>query len=66
FAIIAQPLYKLLEKDVSYKWKEYQQNTFETLIRYLMMAPILRYPDFKELFYLHTNTSGIGLRAVLA
>ena len=30
------------------------------------MAPILRYLDFKEMFYLHTDVSGVGLGAVLA
>ncbi|CAG8450600.1 4444_t:CDS:2 [Dentiscutata heterogama] len=45
---------------------ENQQMAFKTLKRYLMMASILRYPNFKEEIYLHTDVSGIGLRAILA
>ncbi|CAG8483839.1 4660_t:CDS:2, partial [Dentiscutata heterogama] len=46
--------------------EENQQIAFEILKRYLIIAPILRYLDFKEMVYLYTDVSSIGLRAVLA
>ncbi|CAG8776222.1 11018_t:CDS:2, partial [Cetraspora pellucida] len=66
FTTIAQPLHKLLEKNVPYEWAKEQQYAFETLKRHLMMAPILRYPEFKERFYLHTDALSTGLGAILA
>ena len=32
----------------------------------MISAPILRYPNFDQLFYLYTDVSGTGLGAVLA
>ena len=32
-----------------------QQQAFETLKQLLILAPILRYPDFAQSFYLHTD-----------
>ncbi|CAG8477544.1 26847_t:CDS:2 [Dentiscutata erythropus] len=66
FASIARPIHKLLEKNVPYRWKEEQQNAFVTLKRHLIMAPILRYPNFKEEFFLYTDASGMRLEAILA
>lgn len=45
---------------------EKQENTFQTLKNYLVTAPVLWYPDYSKTFYLYTNASGVGLRAVLA
>ena len=43
-----------------------QQQAFKTLKKYLITAPIFRYPDFFKPFYIHTDASGTGIGAVLA
>jgi hypothetical protein len=66
FSTIAKPLNQLLEKQVPFEWTEIQEKSFQMLKRYLITAPILRYPNFNQPFYLHTDASGTGLGAVLA
>jgi RNase H-like domain found in reverse transcriptase len=66
FSSIARPLNSLLEKDTPFEWMDDHQQAFETLKRHLIMAPILRYPNFSQPFYLHTDASGTGIGAVLA
>ncbi|CAG8809464.1 20041_t:CDS:1, partial [Racocetra persica] len=38
---------------------------FQALKNHLITSPVLRHPDFSRPFYLHTNTSILGLGAVL-
>ncbi|CAG8739219.1 14087_t:CDS:2, partial [Dentiscutata erythropus] len=66
FSTKAKPLNKLLQKDTPFQWEAEQQQAFEWLKVKLTSAPVLRYPDFKKPFYLHTDASGTGLGAVLA
>ena len=66
FSSIAKPLNCLLEKDNPFELTDAQQQAFETLKKYLISAPILRYPDFSKPFYVHTDTSGTGIGTVLA
>jgi RNase H-like domain found in reverse transcriptase/Reverse transcriptase (RNA-dependent DNA polymerase) len=66
FSKRAKPLNQLLQKDEPFDWKAEQQQAFEWLKHQLITAPILRYPNFKKTFYLHTDASGTGLGAVLA
>jgi hypothetical protein len=66
FSTIAKPLNQLLEKQSIFEWNDEQEKAFKTLKKHLISAPILRYPDFKRPFYLHTDASGTGLGAVLA
>src|ERR1044071_9298639 len=56
----------LLKKETPFDWTAKQQNAFEQLKAKLMTAPILRYPDFSQLFIIYTDASGTGLGAVLA
>lgn len=63
---IAKPLHYLLEKGVNYEWTEVQETAFNELKNHFISPLVLQYPDFDPPFYLHTNTSGIGLEAVLA
>ena len=42
FAQLADPLYKLLKKDVVYEWTELQQKAFENLREKLTQAPIVQ------------------------
>ena len=56
----------LLQKGVLYTWDNAQQNAFDALKKKLTEAPILRRPDHKRPFELHTDWSKEGLGAVLA
>jgi len=66
FSKIADPLYELLKKDITYIWTESQQEAFEFLKKKLTTAPIIQYPDFEKPFFLYTDASGTGIGAVLA
>ena len=57
FSEKAKPLHKLLEKEQPYKWKDNQQEAFDTLKQKLITAPILAYPDFSKTFILATDAS---------
>lgn len=65
FATIAEPMNRLLRKDISYIWNDDCQKAFEILKEKLTTAPILIYPDFSKSFTLHTDASYQGLGAVL-
>ena len=45
FSTIAQPLLKLLAKDVEFQWTNHCQNAFQKLKEKLSIAPILRGPN---------------------
>ncbi|CAG8518727.1 3657_t:CDS:2, partial [Cetraspora pellucida] len=66
FVTIAQPLHHLLQKDIKFEWGPQQQQVFETLKTHLITAPVLKYPDFDDTFFLYTDASGTGLGAILA
>ena len=57
FTKIAAPLFKLLTKDVEFQWTEYCQNAFEILKAKLLVAPILRGPDWSLPFHISTDAS---------
>ena len=61
-----RPLNDLLKKDVVFKWKEAQQNTFDTLKEKFMTAPVLAYPDNDCQFCLECDTSNYTTEAVLS
>jgi hypothetical protein len=66
FSKIANPLNKLLKKDVPFLWAKEQQLSFDFLKSCLIHAPILVYPDFEKTFILSTDASTFGLGAILA
>jgi hypothetical protein len=63
---MAKPLFKLLQKQVEYEWREEQQKSFEDLKVAMTTAPVLAYPDPRKPYTLETDASGQGLGAVLA
>jgi hypothetical protein len=65
FLRIAAPLNRLLQDDVAWDWDEACQTAFEALKQKLLEAPILRRPDYKRPFELHTDWSSVRLGAVL-
>jgi len=65
FADSLEPLFRLLKKDVEYKWEKEQQDAFQQMKTNLITEQILVYPDFIEEFFLFTDASILGLGGVL-
>ncbi|KAL6421450.1 hypothetical protein ACFW04_013905 [Cataglyphis niger] len=65
FSKIAKPLTKLTKKTEKFKWTMEQQNAFEILKEKLMMASVLRFPDFNQEFTVTTDASDYAIGAVL-
>ena len=66
FAMIARPLHKASETKSSLTWTDKTQEAFESFKKQLSTTPILAFPDIKEPFILHTDSSLTALGAVLA
>jgi predicted aspartyl protease len=66
YAKIANPLHKLLRKDVKFEWGKEQQNAFDKLKEKLTNPPILNFPDFSKQFILCCDCSNTALGIVLA
>lgn len=56
----------MLKKGVKFEWNAEQENAFRELKKYLIGAPILRYPNFDKTFIIYADASGFGLGTVLA
>ena len=61
-----RPLNDLLKKNVLFRWKEAQQNAFDTLRKKFTTAPVLAYPDNYCQFCLECDTSNYATGAVLS
>ena len=66
FSKTANPLFALTRKDVPFIWSPACKAAFEELKKRLVEAPVLVFPNFGRGFVLETDTSGLGLGAVLA
>ena len=70
FSIVAEPLYELSRKGVSFQWQMEQESAFNELKHRLTIAPVLAYPDFSPdagLFVLDTDASQpLGIGGVLS
>jgi len=66
FAKIVAPLTNLLKKSaVTYKWEEACDKAFEILKGILVMAPVLKLPDYDKDFEIHSNASDFAIGRVL-
>lgn len=66
FASLAQPLFRLMERDREFKWTRECSEAFAILKLRLTSAPILAFPDFKAVFVLDTDASESGIGDVLS
>ena len=66
FSKVAEPLFALTRKDVTFKWSEICDKAFQRLKTLLTSAPLLIFPNFHKEFILETDASILGLGAVLA
>ena len=67
FSMIAAPLSDLTRKylPTNVTWKEEEQKAFDKLKVLITQEPILRMPDFNQVFYLQTDASDLGVGGVL-
>lgn len=65
FSKIAQPLFKLLAKDVEFQWTNHCENAFQILKEKLLIAPILRGPNWSLPFHISTDAFDIAIGASL-
>ena len=65
FISIAKPLIAITEKQAKVKFTQKAFHAFNQLKSALMEAPILSFPDFTKPFIVETDTSMVGLGAVL-
>ena len=65
FADIAEPLNKLLNKEVIFNWDTQCQSALDTLKARLSSPPVLANPDIKKPFELFTDASDVAVGVVL-
>ena len=65
YSLIARPLTNLLKKG-QFKWSEEAELAFHRLKTAMTTTPTLVMPNFNEPFFIETDTSGEGIRAVLS
>ena len=63
---ILAPLATLTSKQTKWEWTEQHQQAFDTIKRIVSQETLLRHPDFKEPFEIHTDASKSQLGAVIS
>ena len=66
FSNIAAPLNRLLEKNKLFEWTAECTAAYEKLKAVLLQQPVVAYPDFTVPLRLYTDSSNVGLGAILA
>ena len=66
FGDIAAPLFKLLQKETKFEWKQSCTQAFQALKGSLIKAPVMCYPRFDREFIVYTDASNIGVGGVLS
>jgi len=66
YAKMAAPMFHLLKKEEKFVWTSEQNESFEKLKNSLVAYPVLRQPDLRKEFTLHTDASGFAIGSVLS
>eukprot|EP00873_Tetraselmis_striata_P018566 jgi/Tetstr1/438830/TSEL_027339.t1 len=66
FSLVKTPLTALTKKDAPWKWGAAEQQSFDAIKAMLVSAPVLRHPDWRRPFVLHTDWSRAGVGACLS
>lgn len=65
FLEISAPLTRLVKKDRRFEWNVEAERAFEELKRRMTSSPVLILPDFRKMFEVQTDVSGIVISGVL-
>ena len=60
------PLTSLTSKDVKWEWTEVHQQAFDKMKKIVAREVLLSYPDFNDVFEIHTDASATQLGAVIS
>eukprot|EP00873_Tetraselmis_striata_P043437 jgi/Tetstr1/463701/TSEL_008560.t1 len=66
FSLVKAPLTALTKKDAPWKWGAAEQQSFDAIKAMLVSAHVLRHPDWRRPFVLHTDWSRAGVGACLS
>ena len=66
FSTLAKLLTSFTKKNTSLNWTHPCEETFQKLKNVLCSAPVLRYPDYKQMFTLTTDARNVGLGTILS
>jgi transposase InsO family protein len=66
FSEIAQPLTRLTQKDIPFRWAEDEQRSFTSLKTLMTSSPVLGFPTAGGTFVLDTDASNNAIGAVLS
>ena len=66
FSNLAKPLNELMQANTPFEWTTAREGAFQALKSALVSSRVLRAPDFKRPFELHTDWAKTGLGAVLS
>ena len=66
YSDITFPLDELLRQGVEFTWSKECNDSFETLKKKLVEAPILKFPNLSIHFHVHIDASTIAIGAILA